>query len=154
MNADPRNAAAAHAVRPRMADVNASIIEQYRANDGRVDRFGDGLVILHAIGAKTGALREKPVAGIRQPDGSWLVAATYAGNDKNPPWYYNLLAHPDIDIEAVVDGHLATVPVHVTELTGDERDAGWAQFTAYSAGFRSYEQKTTRAFPVLRLTRR
>jgi len=137
-----------------MSDWNAAIIEQFRSNDGMVERFGSGLVILHTIGAKTGAVRMKPVMGIPQPDGGWTVAATWAGNDKNPPWYYNLVANPDIDVEAVVDGHASTVPVHVTELTGAERDAAWSEFTAASAGFRSYEAKTDRVFPVLRLTPR
>ena len=37
-------------------------------------------------------------------------------------------------------------------LTDRERDAGWAQFTAMSDGFKGYEQKTTRVIPVVRLT--
>jgi deazaflavin-dependent oxidoreductase (nitroreductase family) len=137
-----------------MTDWNAAIIEQFRANDGRVDRFGDTLVILHTRGAKTGEPRLAPVMGIRQPEGSWLVAATWAGNDRNPPWYNNLLAQPDVDVEAVVDGHAATVAVHATELQGEERDRAWTQFTATSAGFRSYEARTDRVFPVLRLSPR
>ncbi|THG32399.1 nitroreductase/quinone reductase family protein [Naasia lichenicola] len=137
-----------------MTDWNDVIIEQFRANDGVVERFGDSLVIMHTVGAKTGEPRIKPVMGIRQPDGSWNVAATYAGNDRNPPWYHNLLAHPEIDLEAVVDGHATTVPVRVTELEGAERDAAWSEFTAASEGFRSYEAKTDRVFPVLRLSPR
>lgn len=137
-----------------MTDWNAAIIDEFRANDGRVSRFGDGLVLLHAVGAKTGEPRVKPVAGRPQPDGSWLIAATYGGNDKNPPWYHNLKAHPDLDIEVVVEGHAQTVPVHVTELEGEARDAGWAQFTADSEGFRNYESKSSRVFPILRLARR
>lgn len=137
-----------------MTNWNAAIIEQFRANDGVVERFGDTLVLLHTVGAKSGKPHLVPVMGIRQPDGSWLVAATWAGSDRNPPWYYNLLAHPDIQLEAVVDGHAATVSVQAAELQGGERDAAWGQFTATSVGFGSYEAKTDRRFPVLRLSPR
>lgn len=137
-----------------MSDWNAAIIEQFQTNGGRVDRFGDGLVIMHTIGAKSGEERVRPVAGIVQPDGSWFVAATYAGNDKNPPWFHNLVAHPDIDLEVASNGVIETVPVHASVLDEPERTAAWGQFTAMSEGFRSYEQKTDRAFPIIRFTRR
>ena len=54
-------------------------------------------------------------------------------------------------IETPDDGEVA---VHVTDLAGPERDAGWGQFTAMSDGFASYEKKTSRVIPVLRLTPR
>jgi hypothetical protein len=43
------------------------------------------------------------------------------------------------------------VPMRAEVLEGAERDAGWEQFTAMSEGFKSYEAKTTRVFPVVRL---
>ena len=46
------------------------------------------------------------------------------------------------------------VLVHVEELKGAARDAAWAKFTARSPGFKSYEARTTRTIPVLKLTRR
>jgi deazaflavin-dependent oxidoreductase (nitroreductase family) len=137
-----------------MTDWNDAIIEDFRANGGRVERFGDGLVIMNTIGAKTGELRVKPVVGLPQPDGSWLVAATYGGNDKNPPWFHNLVAHPDIDLEVAGDGAVEVVPVHATVLDEPERTAGWQQFLDFGGSFPSYEEKTARAFPILRLTRR
>jgi deazaflavin-dependent oxidoreductase (nitroreductase family) len=91
-----------------------------------------------------------PVAAI--PDGdAWLVAASKGGAPDNPGWFHNLLAHPDVEIETPDDG---TVAVRATQLLGAERDAAWARFTARSEGFRSYEQRTARTIPVLRLARR
>lgn len=136
-----------------MSDWNKQIIDEFRANGGDVttNGFGKGLVLLHHRGAKTGTERVSPVAGIAQADGSWLVAASKGGAPDNPAWFHNLLAHPDVEIETPDDG---TLQVSATQLTGDEREAGWAQFTARSAGFRSYEHKTTRTIPVLRLAPR
>jgi deazaflavin-dependent oxidoreductase (nitroreductase family) len=133
-----------------VADWNQQIIDEFRANGGTVETngFGRSLVLVHHLGAKTGTERVSPVANIRQPDGSRLIAASKGGAPDNPAWYHNLLAHPDVTIETP-DG---VEQVHVTELRGAERDAGWAQFTTMSEGFRSYEQKTSRVIPVLRLT--
>jgi deazaflavin-dependent oxidoreductase (nitroreductase family) len=112
--------------------------------------FGRRLVLVHNLGAKSGEERINPVANILQPDGSRLIAASAGGADKNPAWYHNLLAHPDVTIETPE----GTEDVHVTDLQGAERDAAWAQFTTTSAGFRAYEEKTDRVIPVLRLTPR
>ena len=135
-----------------VTDWNQQIIEEFRANGGTVATmgFGRGLVLVHHLGARTGTERVSPVANIRDEDGSRLIAASKAGAPDNPAWYHNLLAHPDVTIETP-DGE---EQVHVTELTGAERDAAWARFTQMSDGFRSYAEKTTRTIPVLRLTPR
>lgn len=135
-----------------MSDWNQQVIDEFRANGGTVQTngFGRGLVLVHHLGARSGTERVNPVAAIRQDDGSWLVAASAAGADKNPDWYHNLLAHPDVRIETP-DGD---ADVHVDDLAGGERDAAWERFTQLSDGFRSYEAKTTRTIPVLRLTPR
>ena len=133
-----------------MADWNQQIIEEFRANGGTVETmgFGRGLVLVHNIGARSGRERINPVANIREADGSRLIAASAAGADKNPDWYHNLLEHPDVTIETP-DG---VEQVHVTDLHGAERDAAWERFKQMSDGFRSYEAKTSRTIPVLRLT--
>jgi len=136
-----------------MSDWNQQIIDEFRANGGVVETngFGKGLVLLHHRGAKTGAERVSPVAGIRVGDDAWLVAASKGGAPDNPAWFHNLLAHPDVEIETPDDG---IVPVRATQLTGAERDAAWDRFKERSEGFRSYEERTARTIPVLRLARR
>ena len=136
-----------------MSDWNQQIIDEFRANGGTVQTggFGRGLVLLHHVGAKSGAERISPVAGIRTSPDTWLVAASAAGRDHHPAWYHNLVAHPDVSIETPDDG---TVEVHAVDLPRPERDAGWALFLERSEGFRSYEKKTSRLIPVLELRRR
>lgn len=136
-----------------MSDWNQQIIDEFRTNGGdvRTNGFGKGLVLLHHRGAKSGAERISPVAGIADGEAAWLVAASKGGAPQNPAWFHNLLAHPDVEIETPEDG---TVKVHATQLVGAERDTAWGRFTARSEGFTSYEQRTSRTIPVLRLTRR
>ena len=133
-----------------VADWNQMIIDEFRANGGTVQTngFGRGLVLVHHLGARSGQERVSPVANIRDEDGSRLVAASKGGAPDNPAWYHNLLAHPDVSIETPEGEE----QVHVTDLAGAERDAGWSRFTRMSEGFRSYEARTTRTIPVLRLT--
>ncbi len=134
------------------SDWTQRIIDEFRANDGTVTSasFGRGLVLLHHVGAKSGTVRVTPVMGIRTDDDTWLIAASKAGAPENPGWYHNLRAHPDITIEAPGEGEVA---VHVEELTGAARDAGWTRFTTRAPGFLEYEKKTTRVIPVLALHR-
>jgi deazaflavin-dependent oxidoreductase (nitroreductase family) len=132
------------------AQFNDPVIDEFRSSGGTVGRFGRALVLLHHIGAKSGEDRVTPVMGLRDGD-TWLVAASKAGADDNPAWYHNLLAHPEVEIETPDDG---TVAVRATDLKGAERDAAWARFLAASPGFRSYEERTSRVIPVLRLARR
>lgn len=136
-----------------MSDWNTNIIEEFRENDGTVTTggFGRRLVLLHSRGARSGAQRVNPLASVRESDDAWLVAASAAGADRHPAWYHNLLAHPEVTIETPDDG---VVDVLATDLQGVERDAGWDRFTAMSEGFRSYEARTSRTIPVVRLSRR
>ena len=98
-----------------MSDWNQQIIDEFRANGGdvRTNGFGKGLVLLHHRGAKTGAERVSPVAGIRVDPDTWLAAASKGGAPDNPAWFHNLLAHPDVEIETPDDG---IVPVRATQL--------------------------------------
>lgn len=130
---------------------NDQVIAEFHANNGTVARFGRNLVLIHHIGAKTGAERVAPARALRDDPDSWLVAASKGGAPENPAWYHNLLAHPDVRIETPDDG---TVAVHAEELHGAARDAAWERFKEASPGFRDYEQKTSRIIPVLVLRRR
>jgi deazaflavin-dependent oxidoreductase (nitroreductase family) len=131
-----------------VADYNTQIIEDFRANGGKVDNFGDALVLLHTTGAKSGRARVNPVA-YHKVDSGWAVFASKAGAPTNPDWYYNLVAHPDVEIEVGKDGEIETVPVRARVATGDERQRIWEQQKVLMPGFADYEEKTRRTIPVV-----
>ena len=133
-----------------MADWNASIIEEFRANEGRVGGPFEGapVLLLHSTGAKSGESRVHPMM-YQGVGADWAVFASAAGADKHPAWYHNLLAHPDAQIEVGVD----TVEVVARVATGEERERIWSEQKRRYPGFAEYEQKTPREIPVVILHR-
>ena len=77
-----------------------------------------------------------------------IIAATKGRSPTNPYWYHNLKAHPRITVEVGT----ATVPVEATEVTGEQRAELWRRLVAMRPGFAEYETKTSRTFPMFRLT--
>jgi len=133
-----------------MSDWNQQIIDEFRANDGKVGgQFaGANLLILRTIGAKSGEVRESPVAYFPEDDGSMVVVASKAGLPTNPAWYHNLKANPKFDVEVGAQ----TLAVTAEEITGAEYAAKWAEIVAKAPGFGEYQTKTTRVIPLVRLT--
>jgi deazaflavin-dependent oxidoreductase (nitroreductase family) len=132
---------------------NDDVITKFRASKGTENYWGPKLVILHAIGAKSGETRLAPVVGFRDETG-WRVVASKGGTPENPAWYYNLLAHPEIDVEAIEDGEIVVVPVTATEIGADEWEAAYSAIAAEEPQFGGYLEKTDRRIPVFQLTRR
>lgn len=132
------------------SDWNDRIIDEFRANGGRVASFGRSLVLLHHRGARSGAERVNPVTALRDGDDTWLIAASKRGAPSNPAWFHNLLAHPQAQIETPDDG---VVEVQAVRLEGAERDVAWGRFLEASPGFGAYEERTDRVIPVVALRR-
>jgi len=134
-----------------VTDYNAQIIEEFRANHGKVGGNFEGapLLLLRSVGAKSGQERVSPMMYLADGD-RYLVFASKAGAPDNPDWYHNLKANPDATIEVGDD----TLDVHAEELPRAERDQKYAEQAALFPGFADYEKKTDRVIPVLALTRR
>ena len=134
-----------------MSDWNTKIIEEFRANGGKVGgRFENGnLMLIHHTGAKSGTERVNPVAYF--PDGDRMViVASNGGADKNPDWYHNLRANPDTTAEVGTE----ELDVHAAEILGDDYTATWERLVARMPGFGDYQTKTSRRIPLVALTRR
>src|SRR5690348_14348707 len=84
-----------------MADWNQQVIDEFRANEGRVGgNFANtALLLLHHRGAKTGTQRINPLAYQRLSDDSVAVFASKGGAPTNPDWYHNVVAIPDVTLE-------------------------------------------------------
>lgn len=131
---------------------NQPIIDEFRTTGGNVDSrgFGRNLVLLHHVGARSGVERVVPALAIREDPNTWLITASAGGSARNPGWYFNVKAHPAVDIETPDDGLVSVV---ARELEGDQRTRAWRMFTSTSAGFAYYETRTSRTIPVFALTR-
>jgi len=134
-----------------MPDWNQQVIDEFRANAGRVGGNFEGrtLLLLHHRGAKTGTERINPVAYQRLSDDSVAVFASKGGAPTNPDWYHNLVANPGVTVEIGSETYEATAKV----ITGAERDEIYAKQVAEMPGFGDYQAKTTRVIPVVELVR-
>jgi deazaflavin-dependent oxidoreductase (nitroreductase family) len=132
-----------------MSDFNAKIIDQFRANDGKVDGFDAfEMLLLHTTGAKTGAERVNPLA-FRREGADLVVFGSVAGAPKHPAWYHNLVTTPAVTVELGTETYAATARV----AKGDERTRIWEAQKAEVPQFADYEQKTDREIPVIVLER-
>jgi deazaflavin-dependent oxidoreductase (nitroreductase family) len=131
-----------------MQDWNRKIIEEFRANEGKVGGQFEGapILLLHTTGAKSGQERVNPMMYLDE-DGRRYVFASKAGADTNPDWYRNLVANPDV----VVDVGTETYDAAAVSVTGDDRDRIYAEQARQYPGFAEYEQKTSRVIPVVEL---
>ena len=128
---------------------NQKIIDEFRANDGKVGgRFeGKTLLLLHTTGAKSGQEHVNPVAYVRD-DEKYVVIASKGGAPTNPDWYYNIVAHPRLTVE--VGTETFDVETQITE--EPERTRLYNKMVEMMPGFDDYRRNTTRKIPVIELT--
>jgi deazaflavin-dependent oxidoreductase (nitroreductase family) len=129
-------------------DANSRIIEEFRANAGKVGGpFQDApLLLLTTTGARTGNAHTTPLMYL--PYGDRLVVfASKGGADTHPDWYYNVLARPMATVEVRHKIFEATATVE----TGEFRDQLFAQHAQLYPNFAEYQRKTTRKIPAVSL---
>lgn len=134
-----------------MNEFNEGVIEEFRANAGKVGGPFEGapMILVHHTGAKSGTERVTPL--VYQADGDdWVIFASKAGAPSHPHWYHNLMANPETTIEVGSE----TIPVTATEASGDERTRLWETQKVNAPQFAEYEAKTDRTIPVLVFSRR
>jgi len=133
-----------------MKDFNKSIVDEFRANDGKVGgQFaGANLLLLTTTGAKSGQPRLAPLAYFTI-DGKLIIIGSKAGADTNPDWVHNLRANPAAHIEVGSDAYDVTS----RELPKAERDGLFDKIVAAAPGFGEYQSKTSRIIPLFELIR-
>jgi deazaflavin-dependent oxidoreductase (nitroreductase family) len=128
------------------SDWNTAIIEEFRANGGKVGGQFEGapLLLLHTTGARSGHEHVTPVM-YRDLGARYAVFASKAGAPTNPDWYYNLVANPAVEAEIGT----RKVPLTARVAAGSEREEIWSAHKAANPGFADYEKKTARQIPVV-----
>jgi deazaflavin-dependent oxidoreductase (nitroreductase family) len=140
----------------RPADWNAQVIEEFRANEGRVGgQFaGAPMVLVHHRGRRTGRELVNPMMYLQDDADpkTIYVFASKGGAPTDPDWYRNLVAAGEGEVEVGTERW----PVTVTDLQGEARDRVYAEQARRYPGFADYERRTAgiRTIPVLALHRR
>jgi len=140
-----------------MSDWNTKVIEEFRANEGRVGGAfaGAPLVLVHHRGRKSGHEFVSPMMYLSDEtdDDVVYVFASKAGAPTDPERYRNLMAADD---GARVEVGDETYDVDVEEITGELRDRIFDEQARRYSGFAEYGEKTAgvRVIPVVALRRR
>jgi deazaflavin-dependent oxidoreductase (nitroreductase family) len=118
----------------------------YRLTGGGISR---NAMLLTTVGARSGASRVAWVRRFADGDRRWMVVGSAGGSARNPGWVHNLAANPDkVSIEVGRERYKVRPEI----LAGDERAMAWNRIVAEAPQFGSYETKTDREVPVIRLT--
>jgi F420H(2)-dependent quinone reductase len=131
-------------VRDQVAEYEASAGAQ--ANTLR--NTGDPIVVITSVGARSGKLRKNPVMRVER-DGTYAAIASKGGADENPEWYYNFLAHPEVELQDRAEKH--TYIARLAE--GEERADWWEYAVATWPTYGEYQKRTEREIPVFLLER-
>ena len=127
-------------------DRNKKIIDEFRANDGKVGGNFEGktLLLLHTQGAKSGQERINPLACVKDGD-RCVVIASKGGAPTHPDWYYNVIANPQVTVEVGTE----TFQAEAIVAEEPERTRLYNKMVEVMPGFEGYRRNTTREIPVI-----
>jgi deazaflavin-dependent oxidoreductase (nitroreductase family) len=123
----------------------------YRATNGLVGHRFPGappMLLLHHVGAKSGARRVSPLVYVRDGDDVVLVASK-GGYPRHPAWFHNLKANP----RTVVQIGSERRRVRARVATPAERERLWPMAVETYSGYAGYQQRTAREIPLVVLER-
>lgn len=125
-------------------------VEKYESSGGTqgTTMIGRPVVILSSRGAKSGKIRKTPLMRVEH-DGEYAVVASLGGAPRNPVWYYNVLADPNVELQ---DG-AAKQDMTARKVTGEEKAEWWARAVEAFPNYADYQAKTGREIPVFVLRR-
>lgn len=130
---------------PSTSDWARKQAEAYEASNGQEagDLRGMPVIVLTTLGAKTGMLRKTALMRVEH-EGVYAIVASLGGAPKNPVWYYNVVAHPLVELQ---DGAVKR-DYRAREVTGEEKAVWWARAVEAYPPYADYQAKTDRQIPV------
>ncbi len=119
----------------------------YRLTNGIIGHRFPGappMLLLQHVGAKSGTKRTTPLVYVDDPP-NVVVVASKGGHPKNPAWYHNLRAHPDVIVQ--IGSERRQVRARVAN--PDEHKRLWPMAVATYSGYQGYQQRTGRQIPLV-----
>ena len=128
-------------------------VELYERTGGRegntLPNRTEPVVVFTTRGAKSGKVRKNPLMRVEH-GGVYAMVASQGGAPKHPTWYFNLVAHPHIELQ---DGP-APQDMTVRPLEGEEKAEWWERAVAAYPPYAEYQEKTDRVIPVFLVERK
>ena len=117
---------------------------------GKVGWRASGMPVLEltTIGRKSGEPRSCLLTSPLQIGETYLIVASRGGDDRNPAWFLNLQANPEVQVRI---GGKATHTRNARIATSEERAEMWPRITVDHANYGGYQEKTDREIPLILL---
>ncbi|MCB0926353.1 MAG: nitroreductase/quinone reductase family protein [Mycolicibacterium insubricum] len=114
---------------------------------GRFPRTVMGMltVELHTVGRKSGRPFANMLTSPVHDDHRIVLVASKGGDPKDPDWYRNAIANPDVTLTVNGVDRLMTART----ATPAERAELWPQVVKAYRGYAGYQEKTDREIPLL-----
>jgi deazaflavin-dependent oxidoreductase (nitroreductase family) len=114
---------------------------------GRYPRtlLGMPAVELHTTGRKSGQRRTTMLTSPVHDEKRIVLVASKGGDDRDPQWYRNLAANPDVEI--TMEG--TTKKMRARTASPEEKAALWPEILAAYKGYGSYQKRANRDIPVV-----
>jgi deazaflavin-dependent oxidoreductase (nitroreductase family) len=103
------------------------------------------VVELHTIGRKSGQTRVTVLTAPIHDETKVVLVASKGGDDRDPQWYRNLTAQPDVEV--LIEGKLRRLRVHTASAA--EKAELWPQILRAYKGYGGYQKKAARDIPVV-----
>jgi len=136
---------------PKLSSAHVGAMESMGDIEEVWQQAGMHHVLLRTIGRKSGKEHKVALPTFLDPEGRRVVVASFAGAPGHPSWYLNLAdrdANPEVLCK--VQGGTQFWSEHEI-LDGAEYDRVWALLVADRAWYDTYQGKTERRIPLVRL---
>ncbi|MBL4866501.1 MAG: nitroreductase family deazaflavin-dependent oxidoreductase [Pseudomonadales bacterium] len=117
----------------------------YQKTNGRImnKMSGSEICLITMTGAKSGEKRTLPLMYVPYKEGV-VIVASLGGAPKNPVWFNNVVAHPQIDVQY----HDKKMKLVARQVYGEERANVWPTCVKYYKPYESYQRRTNREIPL------
>ena len=131
----------------QMKGMNAAHKTVLKLSGGRLlNSFGTMPVVqLHTVGRTSGKKRTTMLTAPIHDDGAYVLIASKGGDDRDPDWYRNLVANPDVEL--TIDGK--TIQMTARVASEAEKVERWPRVVEAYKGYAGYQEKTDRNIPVV-----
>ena len=127
-----------------MSQVHRAILH---VTGGRVldSAFGMQVVELRTIGRKSGLARTTMLTAPIIDGDRIVLVASKGGDDRDPDWYRNLMAHPEAELTVAAQHRL----VRARRASPEEKAELWPRVVAAYRGYAGYQRRTERDIPLV-----
>src|ERR1017187_1724522 len=107
--------------------------------------LGMPVVELHTVGRKSGRPRSTMLTAPVVDGDRVVLVASKGGDDRDPDWYRNLVADPEIELTMADQRR----PMLARQASAEEKAELWPQVVAAYRGYAGYQQRTDRDIPLI-----